>query len=171
MDVNGSGTHLYFTLPFELHDEANHKSTKRKSVKSVGDFTGKRILIAEDSDMAQDALRAVLEVVGFEVDTAENGKKAVIQFISKPAFTYDAVVMDVHMPIMDGRETTRCIRISGKEDGETIPIIGLMANTYEEDVEESLQAGMQAHLPKPVDVDTLYKVLRKLIPENEIEEE
>ena len=171
VDVNGSGTHLYFTLPFELHDEANHKSTKRKSVKSVGDFTGKRILIAEDSDMAQDALRAVLEVVGFEVDTAENGKKAVIQFISKPAFTYDAVVMDVHMPIMDGRETTRCIRISGKEDGETIPIIGLMANTYEEDVEESLQAGMQAHLPKPVDVDTLYKVLRKLIPENEIEEE
>lgn len=171
VDVNGSGTHLYFTLPFELHDEANHKSIKRKSVKSVGDFTGKRILIAEDSDMAQDALRAVLEVVGFEVDTAENGKKAVIQFISKPAFTYDAVVMDVHMPIMDGRETTRCIRISGKEDGETIPIIGLMANTYEEDVEESLQAGMQAHLPKPVDVDTLYKVLRKLIPENEIEEE
>lgn len=171
VDVSTSGTHLYFTLPFELHDEANHKPTKRKSIKSIGDFTGKRILVAEDSDMAQDALRAVLEVVGFEVDTAENGKKAVIQFISKPAFTYDAVLIDVHMPIMDGREATRCIRISGKEDGETIPVIGLMANSYEEDVEESLQAGMQAHLAKPVDVDTLYKVLRKLIPENEIEDE
>lgn len=170
VDVNALGTHLYFTVPFELHDEANHKSTKRKSIKSVGDFTGKKILIAEDSDMAQDALRAVLEVVGFDVDTAENGKKAVIQFISQPAFTYDAVLMDVHMPIMDGREATRCIRISGKEDGETIPVIGLMANTYEEDVEESLQAGMQAHLAKPVDVDTLYKVLRKLIPENEMED-
>ena len=71
------------------------------------------------------------------------------------------------MPLMDGREATRCIRISGKEDGESVPIIGLMANTYEEDVEESLQAGMQAHLGKPVDVDTLYKVLRNLIPENE----
>lgn len=171
VDVSTSGTHLYFTLPFELHDEANHKPTKRKSIKSIGDFTGKRILVAEDSDMAQDALRAVLEVVGFEVDTAENGKKAVIQFISKPAFTYDAVLIDVHMPIMDGREATRCIRISGKEDSETIPVIGLMANSYEEDVEESLQAGMQAHLAKPVDVDTLYKVLRKLIPENEIEDE
>lgn len=172
VDYNGSSTHLYFTIPFELQDDAKeNKPAKRKSVKSVGDFTGKRILIAEDSDMAQDALRAVLEVVGFEVDAAENGKKAVIQFISQPAFTYDAVLMDVHMPLMDGREATRCIRISGKEDADSIPVIGLMANTYDEDVEESLRAGMQAHLAKPVDVDKLYKVLRKLIPENEIEEE
>ncbi len=171
VDVNASGTHLYFTIPFELQDVAKeNKPTKRKSNKAVGDFIGKRILIAEDSDMALDALRAVLEVVGFDVDTAENGRKAVIQFISQPAFTYDAVLMDVHMPYMDGREATRCIRISGKEDGESIPIIGLMANTYEEDIEESLQAGMQAHLGKPVDVDTLYKVLRNLIPENEVEE-
>ena len=148
-----------------------NKPSKRKTVKSVGDFTGRRVLIVEDSDMAQDALRAVLEVVGFEVDAAENGKKAVIQFISQPAFTYDAVLMDVHMPLMDGREATRCIRISGKEDAETVPVVGLMANTYDEDVEESLKAGMQAHLAKPVDVDTLYKVLRKLIPENEEEED
>lgn len=168
VDVNGSGTHLYFTIPFELQDVAKeHKQTKPKMTKTVGDFTGRTVLIAEDSDMAQDALRAVLEVVGFNVDTAENGKKAVIQFISQPAFTYDAVLMDVHMPLMDGREATRCIRISGKEDADTIPVIGLMANTYDGDVEESLKAGMQAHLAKPVDVDKLYKVLRKLIPENE----
>ncbi len=172
VDVNGSGTHLYFTIPFDLQDVAKeNKPSKRKTVKSVGDFTGRRVLIVEDSNMAQDALRAVLEVVGFEVDAAENGKKAVIQFISQPAFTYDAVLMDVHMPLMDGREATRCIRISGKEDAETVPVVGLMANTYDEDVEESLKAGMQAHLAKPVDVDTLYKVLRKLIPENEVEED
>lgn len=169
VDVNDSGTHLYFTLPFEIKDEGKRsKSVRRKKTKSIGDFTGKKVLIVEDSDMAQDALRAVLEVVGFKVDTAENGKKAVIQFISQPAFTYDAILMDVHMPLMDGREATRCIRISGKEDADSIPIVGLMANTYEEDKEESLKAGMQAHLAKPVDVDTLYKVLRKLIPENEV---
>lgn len=109
----------------------------------------------------------LLEVVGFTVDVVENGRKAVIQFVSQPAFTYDAVLMDVHMPHMDGREATRCIRISGKEDGETIPVIGLMANTFDEDVEESLRSGMQAHLAKPVDVDTLYKVLRKVIPDDE----
>ncbi|MBQ9983529.1 MAG: response regulator [Lachnospiraceae bacterium] len=168
VDVNGSGTHLYFTIRFELQNDAkDNKPVKSKKNTSIGNFEGKKILIAEDSDMAQDALRAVLEVVGFEVDAAENGKKAVIRFISQPAFTYDAVLMDVHMPLMDGREATKCIRISGKEDAETVPIIGLMANTYDKDVEESLQVGMQAHLAKPVDVDTLYKVLRKLIPEIE----
>ena len=117
--------------------------------------------------MSQDALRAVLEVVGFQVDAVDNGKKAVIQFISQPAGTYDAILMDVHMPYMDGREATRCIRISGKEDGETVPIVGLMANTYDGDVEESKSAGMQTHLPKPVDVNTLYQVLDGLLPEKE----
>ncbi len=164
VDSTKGGTQLYFTIPFELQEEEKEKPVKKKTSLQAGNFSGKRILIAEDSEMAQDALRAVLEVVGFQVDAAENGKKAVIQFISQPAFTYDAILMDVHMPYMDGREATRCIRISGKEDGETIPIIGLMANTYEEDIEESLKAGMQKHLPKPIDVDTLYKVLKKLIP-------
>ena len=103
-------------------------------------------------------------MVGFTVDTVENGRKAVIRFVSQPAFTYDAVLMDVHMPFMDGREATKCIRISGKEDGEIIPIIGLMADTTDKDVEESKKAGMQAHLSKPMDVEKLYKVLHKLIP-------
>ncbi len=167
VNVTKNGTQLYFTIPFDLQEAEKNKPVKKKTNLQAGNFTGKRILIAEDSEMAQDALRAVLEVVGFRVDAAENGKKAVIQFISQPAFTYDAILMDVHMPYMDGREATRCIRISGKEDGETIPIIGLMANTYDEDVEESLRAGMQKHLQKPIDVDTLYKVLKKLIPTNE----
>lgn len=168
MNVNETGTSLYFTLPFELQEEEKDKPIKKKGAAAASDFTGKRILLAEDSEMGQDAMRAVLEVVGFQVDTADNGKKAVIHFISQPAFTYDAILMDVHMPSMDGREATRCIRISGKEDGETVPIIGLMSNTYDEDIKESLQAGMQAHLAKPVDVDKLYKVLKKVIP---IEEE
>lgn len=166
VSVDGTGTHLDFTLPFEILDE-NKKSVKRRQSATAGDYTGRRILLAEDSEMSQDALRAVLEVVGFEVDTVDNGKQAVIQFISQPAGTYDAILMDVHMPFMDGREATRCIRISGKEDGENIPIIGLMANTYDEDVEESKRAGMQTHLAKPVDVNTLYRVLDNLLPEKE----
>lgn len=165
--VNSNGSRLYFTLPFELHEEEKGKNTKKRTAPAVDDFKGKRVLLAEDSEMGQDALRAVLEVVGFEVDTVENGKKAVISFISQPAFTYDVILMDVHMPFMDGREATRCIRISGKEDGKTIPVIGLMANTYDEDVKESLEAGMQAHLAKPVDVDKLYRVLEKVVLEKE----
>lgn len=164
INVDEAGTHLYFTLPFELQEEERDKPVKKTKTLAVGDFTGKRILLAEDSEMGQDAMRAVLEVVGFEVDAVDNGKKAVIQFVSQPAFTYDAILMDIHMPSMDGREATKCIRISGKEDGESIPVIGLMSNTYEEDIKESLQAGMQAHLSKPVDVDKLYRVLKKVIP-------
>ena len=167
MNVDADGTSLYFTLPFELQEVEKNQPIKKKAMPAIGDFTGKKILLAEDSEMAQDALRAVLEVVGFEVNTVDNGKKAVIQFISQPAFTYDAIITDVHMPFMDGREATRCIRISGKEDGEKIPIIGLMSNTYEDDIKESIQAGMQAHLAKPVDVDKLYKVLKKVIPVEE----
>ena len=161
--VNDKGTRLSFTLPFELVEEEKSKPIKKRTAPAVDDFKGKRVLLAEDSEMGQDALRAVLEVVGFEVDTVDNGKKAVISFISQPAFTYDVILMDVHMPFMDGREATRCIRISGKEDGETIPVIGLMANTYDEDIKESLEAGMQAHLAKPVDVDKLYKMLEKVV--------
>lgn len=163
--VDGAGTSLYFTVPFELHEEEKDKPIKKRTTPAMGDFKGRKVLLAEDSEMGRDALRAVLEVVGFDVDIVENGRKAVINFISQPTGTYDVILMDVHMPFMDGREATRCIRISGKEDGETIPIIGLMANTYEEDVKESLDAGMQAHLSKPVDVDKLCKVLRKVMPE------
>ena len=143
-----------------MQEVEKNQPIKKKAMPAIGDFTGKKLLLAEDSEMAQDALRAVLEVEGFEVNTVDNGKKAVIQFISQPAFTYDAIITDVHMPFMDGREATRCIRISGKEDGEKIPIIGLMSNTYEDDIKESIQAGMQAHLAKPVVVDKLYKVLK-----------
>lgn len=165
VSVDGTGTHLDFTLPFEILEDQK-KSVKRRKSATTRDYSGRRILLAEDSDMSQDALRAVLEVVGFEVDAVDNGEQAVIQFISKPAGTYDAVLMDIHMPFMDGREATRCIRISGKEDGEQIPIIGLMANTYDEDIEESKKAGMQTHLGKPVDVNTLYQVLDRLLPEH-----
>lgn len=165
MNIDESGTHLYFTIPFALREEEKNQPTKKKAKIEAGNFKGKRILLAEDSEMGQDALRAVLEVVGFEVDVVDNGKKAVIHFISNPAFNYDAILMDVHMPSMDGREATRCIRISGKEDAETIPIIGLMTNTHTKDIEESLQAGMQEHLKKPVNVEKLYTVLKRVIPD------
>jgi CheY-like chemotaxis protein len=165
VNVDASGTHLQFNLPFDLSEEGAKPVRKKKmQPPAAGDFTGKRILLAEDSEMSKDAIKAVLEVVGFTVDTVENGRKAVIQFVSQPAFTYDAVLMDVHMPFMDGREATKCIRISGKEDGEVIPIIGLMSDTTDKDAVESKQAGMQAHLGKPVDVEKLYKVMHKLIP-------
>lgn len=165
--VDAAGTHLDFSIPFVLQEGEQKKATKKKFSPAAGKFEGKRILVAEDDELGQDALSAVLEVAGFQVDIVENGRKAVVQFVSQPPHTYDAILMDIHMPHMDGREATRCIRISGKEDGEEIPVIGLMANAGDEDVEQSLQSGMQEQLSKPVDVETLYKVLQRLIPEIE----
>ena len=159
--TNEKGNRLDFTIPHQIHKEEKIKVEKKGEVLDTELFVGKRVLLAEDSEMGQDALRAVLEVVGFEVDTVDNGKKAVIRFVSQPAFSYDVILMDIHMPNMDGREATKCIRISGKEDGEVIPIIGLMANTFQEDIDESLASGMQAHITKPVDVDNLYRILKE----------
>ena len=161
LDSNEEKSRIYITFPLEIKEKT--KISLQKKEVPITNFEGKRILFVEDDERAWDATKAILEVGGFQVDIEKNGEKAVIRFVSQPAYTYDAILMDVHMPVMDGREATRCIRISGKEDAETIPIIGLMANTYEEDIQASLDAGMQAHLAKPVEVDNLYQVLRKVI--------
>ncbi|MDO5154776.1 MAG: hybrid sensor histidine kinase/response regulator [Eubacteriales bacterium] len=169
--TSAKGTRLDFTIPLAIHEAEKAKVEKKTETFDAEVFKGKRALLAEDSEMGQDALRAVLEVVGFTVDTVDNGKKAVINFVSQPAYTYDIILMDIHMPYMGGREATKCIRISGKEDGESVPIIGLMANTFNEDVKESIESGMQDHLTKPVDVDHLYKVLQKELSKRTQKEE
>jgi CheY-like chemotaxis protein len=97
------------------------------------------------------------------VDTAENGRIAVDKFISKPAGYYDAILMDMRMPEMDGLEATKAIRALERDDAKTIPIIALTANAFDEDVQRSLQAGMNAHLSKPVEPDVLFKTLEDLI--------
>ena len=161
MDSNEEKSRIYMTFPLEIKEKVKINLPKKEI--PITNFEGKRILFVEDDERAWDATKAILEVGGFQVDVEKNGEKAVIRFVSLPAYTYDAILMDVHMPVMDGREATRCIRISGKEDAETIPIIGLMANTYEEDIQASLDAGMQAHLAKPVEVNDLYQVLKRVI--------
>jgi len=96
-------------------------------------------------------------------DVAENGRIALEKYTAHPAGTYDAVLMDMRMPEMDGLEATRRIRTSGREDAESIPIIALTANAFDEDVERSIQAGLNAHLSKPVEPETLFSTLENLI--------
>ena len=93
----------------------------------------------------------------------ENGRIAMEKFTGQPAGTYDAILMAMRMPEMDGLEATRLIRSSGHEDSGTIPIIALTANAFDEDVQRSLQAGLNAHLSKPVEPETLYETLEGLI--------
>jgi len=127
------------------------------------DFSGRRVLLAEDNDLNAEIARTLLEDRHFTVDRAVNGLKALEKFVQSPAGTYDAILMDVRMPMMDGLQTTANIRHWDRPDAGTIPIVAMTANAFDEDVEKSRAAGMNAHLSKPIDPALLYGTLWHLI--------
>ena len=128
---------------------------------------GRRILLAEDVQINAEIMMDMLEMENIKVDHAENGKVAVELFEKSTSGIYSAILMDVRMPQMDGLEAARTIRAMDREDAKRIPIIALTANAFDEDVQLSLQAGMNAHLNKPVEADHLIRILGELIYEAE----
>lgn len=130
-------------------------------------LAGHRILMAEDMDANAEILADLLELEGMDSERAENGQAALDAFSAKPAGYYDAILMDVRMPVMDGLSATEAIRSLDREDAKTIPIIAMTANVFDEDVERSLAAGMNAHLFKPIEPDRLYETLARLITKRE----
>ncbi|MBR4799313.1 MAG: response regulator, partial [Clostridia bacterium] len=119
-------------------------------------LAGRRVLMAEDVDANAEILADLLELEEVESERACNGREAVDMFASHPAGYYDLILMDVRMPLMDGLSATKEIRAMEREDARVIPIIAMTANVFEEDVERSMQAGMNAHLSKPIEPDRLY---------------
>ncbi len=113
--------------------------------------------------MNAEIMNMVLEMREMQVEVAENGLIALNKFEASEPYYYDAVLMDMRMPEMDGLESTRRIRSLDREDAKEIPIIALTANAFDEDVQRSLQAGMNAHLSKPVEPEKLYSTLEDLI--------
>ena len=131
--------------------------------KEAVDLTGRRLLVAEDMEVNAQIMMMLLEAKGMEADLAVNGKIAVEMFGSHEPGYYDAILMDMRMPEMDGLEATRRIRALDRPDATEIPIIAFTANAFDEDVQRSLQAGLNAHLTKPVHPESLYKTLEGLI--------
>ena len=127
------------------------------------DLEGKHILLAEDMAVNAEIMKEVMKMRGITVDHAENGRIAVDKFASSEEGYYDAVLMDIRMPKMDGLEATTKIRALGRGDAAEVPIIALTANAFDEDVQQSLQAGLNAHLSKPVEPDDLFTTLEELI--------
>lgn len=127
------------------------------------DFTGKRLLLAEDHPLNIEVARQLLESKGFAVEVAENGVQAVEMFTLAPDQYYDAILMDIRMPMMDGLQATCNIRHLSKPYASQVPIIAMTANAFENDVEKSKQAGMNAHLAKPFEPERLYEVLDQWI--------
>lgn len=147
--------------------EEFRSAMKRKGVisseKNKADLEGRHVLLAEDVQINAEIMMMVLAVRGIDADLAENGKIAVEKFASSEPGYYDAVLMDMRMPEMDGLEATRTIRAMDRTDSKDIPIIALTANAFDEDVQRSLQAGLNAHLTKPVQPEALYETLESLI--------
>ena len=143
-------------------------SLKKKNMIASGqqmkaELEGRRILLAEDVPINAEIMIMVLQARGMEADLAENGRIAVEKFSGHPAGYYDAILMDMRMPEMDGLDATRAIRAMDREDARQIPVIALTANAFDEDVQRSLQAGLNAHLSKPVQPESLYETLESLI--------
>ena len=150
---------------FERVARRNNMSLFRE--KQRAELAGRRILLAEDMEANAEIMMDILSLEDVEADHAENGKLALEMFEkSQPGF-YSAILMDVRMPVMDGLESTAAIRRLKREDAKTIPIIAMTANAFDEDVQRSLQAGMNAHLTKPVETEHLFQTLGELIYEAE----
>ena len=146
-------------------DEFRKGLQKKRAVmqNKKADLHGRRVLLAEDVAVNAEIMVMVLQMREIEADVAENGKIAVDKFAGHEAGYYDAILMDMRMPEMDGLEATRAIRDMDRDDAKTIPIIALTANAFDEDVQRSLQAGLNAHLSKPVEPGALFSTLESLI--------
>ena len=127
------------------------------------DFTGRRVLLAEDNAINTEVAVLLLESKGFQVDTAENGLRALEMFSKTEQGYYSAILMDIRMPLMDGLTAAANIRHLSNADARTIPIIAMTANAFDDDIEKSRASGMNAHLAKPVDPALLYQTLYDFI--------
>ncbi|MEG2421195.1 MAG: response regulator, partial [Oscillospiraceae bacterium] len=131
------------------------------------DFTGKRVLLVEDHLLNVEVARKLLAAKHLAVDVAENGLRAIECFVEKPVGYYDAILMDIRMPVMDGITAAKSIRQMQKTDAATIPIIAMTANAFDEDIEKTRAAGMNAHLAKPIEPQVLYQTIQRFLYEEE----
>jgi CheY-like chemotaxis protein len=151
-----------FTVVVTLAN-SDHQGESLRKAKDRSDLSGRRILMAEDVLINAEIMKKIIETRGAEIDHAENGSVALEMFRNSSQNYYDAVLMDIRMPVMDGLEATKAIRALDRPDAEDVPIIAMTANAFDEDVQRSLQVGMNAHLSKPVEPDLLYQTLEELI--------
>ena len=147
----------------EFKNALKKKNLGSSKTKTKADLKGRKILLAEDMPVNAEIMMMVLQMREMEVDLAENGKLALEMFQNSPENYYSAILMDMRMPEMDGLEATQRIRALDRKDAKTIPIIALTANAFDEDVQRSLQAGLNAHLSKPVEPDVLFETLENMI--------
>ena len=157
--VENEGTTFVITLPFEIADQEIIQ--EKKEFIENADITGMRLLLAEDNDLNAEIAQIQLENAGAEVTVVRDGRQAFEAFRDNPEGTFDAVLMDIMMPVMDGLTATKAIRGLDRADAGTIPIIAMSANAFEEDAKKSMEAGMNAHLSKPLNMEHVIAEIAK----------
>ena len=151
------------TVLEEFRSSMRKRNALARRNEHKAELAGRRILLAEDMQVNSEIMMMVLKMRDIEAELAVNGRIAVEMFEEHEPGYYDAILMDMRMPEMDGLEATRTIRALDRPDAQEIPIIALTANAFDEDVQRSLQAGLNAHLTKPVEPDALFGTLESLI--------
>lgn len=131
------------------------------------DFTGRHVLIAEDVELNMEVAVSLLNMVGIEVQGAENGRKALEIYEQAPDGFFDCIFLDINMPEMDGYETVRAIRRSAKPDAAGVPVFAMTANAFAEDVTAAMDAGMNGHIAKPIETNILYETLQEVFKNHE----
>ncbi|MBD5498313.1 MAG: response regulator [Lachnospiraceae bacterium] len=170
-EAKAAGVTAFCAKPMFMSDlktvllAANNLLEKQEEIPewTLADFSGKRILLVEDNELNREIAEEILGEAGFLVDTAPDGTDAVAIMEKAEENYYDAILMDVQMPIMDGYEATRTIRRLPRNDVKDLPIIAMTANALEEDKEAALMNGMNAHIAKPLDMDIFISVLKKFL--------
>ena len=158
--AKGKGSVFTVTVPLNACEKKVEPPPGDEAETSLG---GRHVLIAEDIDLNAELLADLLDLEGVTSDRAENGQVAVDMFAASAPGAYDAILMDLRMPVMDGLDAARAIRALDRPDAKTVPILALTANAFEEDVRNSLEAGMNIHLAKPVETDILFDSIKHLI--------
>ncbi|SCJ38316.1 Signal transduction histidine-protein kinase BarA [Anaerotruncus sp. 2789STDY5834896] len=130
----------------------------------TADLSGRRILLAEDNAFNQEIAREILQEVGAQVETVDDGRACVERFAQMPAGYFDLILMDIHMPVMDGHEAARQIRRMRRADAATIPIFAMTADAFAEDIEAAKAAGMNCHIAKPLDIPVMLREMQRYLP-------
>jgi CheY-like chemotaxis protein/two-component sensor histidine kinase len=163
----GKGASFIFTFKAKrvtgIEQNLHIENKLNKKLEPAGLFEGRRILFAEDIEINREILLTLLEVTLLQIDCAENGLEAVRKFSEAPN-AYDMILMDIHMPEMDGYEATRKIREMDVPKAKTIPIIAMTADVFSEDIEKCIAAGMNGHIGKPIDFDEVLDKIYSYLP-------
>ena len=170
-EARAAGVTAFLSKPFyrskicyllsELDEE--RKPLEYNPMNRKPDFKGRRVLLVEDNYLNREIARTLIEEMGASVEEAFDGREAVQRFNDSPEGYYWLILMDIQMPVMDGYEATKAIRLLERQDAREVPIIAMTANAFEEDRRTALQMGMTDHFSKPVDVKELEKLMNRYL--------